>query len=107
MEFKSKIQSKVYLKFDIQDAIGQHVNLNMNTFDVPLSKTISEVHGSIKVPSPKKWDPEHPNLYVLTTSLVADGKILQTNSQKIGFRQIELRGNQFFINNYPVKLRGS
>lgn len=106
VEFRSKEQSKVYLKFDIQDADGKSVNLKMNTVNVPLSKTISDVHGSITVPSPKKWDPEHPNLYVLTTYLVADGKILQINSQKIGFRQIELRGNRFFINNHPVKLRG-
>ena len=106
VEFKSKKQSVVSLKFDIQDADGKSVNLKMNTINVPVSKTISEVQGSLAVPSPKKWDPEHPNLYVLTTSLIADGKILQTNSQKIGFRQIELRGNQFFVNNHPIKLRG-
>jgi beta-galactosidase len=106
VEFRTKKKPKVQLKFDIQDIRGQPINLNMNTFDFPVSRTISEVHGSISVPSPKKWDPEHPNLYVLTYSLVADGKILQTNRQKIGFRQIELRGNRFFVNNQPVKLRG-
>lgn len=106
VDFKSKKKSKTYLKFDIQDASGQPVSLNPNTFSVPVSRTTSEVKGSIIVPSPKKWDPEHPNLYLLTTSLVADGVVLQTNSQKIGFRQIELRGNQFFVNNQPVKLRG-
>ena len=106
VELKVEKKSNIYLKFDIQDANGQSVNLTGNTINVPAGKTISEVNGSFTVNSPKKWDPEHPNLYLLTTSLVADGKILQTNSQKIGFRQIELRGNQLFINNQPVKLRG-
>jgi len=106
VEFKGEKKSNTWLRFDIQDVNGQSVNLTGNKINVPVNRTVSEVNGSFTVTSPKKWDPEHPNLYLLNTSLIADGKILQTNSQKIGFRQIELRGNQLFINNQPVKLRG-
>ncbi len=98
--------SKTSLQFALQDANGKAVNLTRNSFEVPVSTTASEVNSTLIIKNPKKWDPEHPNLYLLTTSLVADGKVLQTNTQKIGFRQIELRGNQFFVNNHPVKLRG-
>ena len=103
---KTGKRSEVNLKFDIQDTNGKAVNLEGNILKVPVSKSISEVSGSIKVTAPEKWDPEHPKLYLLTTSLVVDGKVLQTNSQKIGFRQIEIRGNRLFVNNHPVKLRG-
>ena len=89
---KTGKKSAVNLKFDIQDPNGQAVRMEGNTFKVPVNKSMSEVNGSIKVTAPEKWDPEHPNLYLLTTSLVVDGKVLQTNRQKIGFRQIELRG---------------
>jgi len=92
--------------FSLQDEKGESVKLSKNTYDVPVNKTASDVNYTLKVNSPKKWDPEHPNLYVLTTALVVDGKVLQTNRQKIGFRQIELRSNQFFVNNHPIKLRG-
>lgn len=97
---------KAQLKFSIQDETGELLNLSGNTFDVPSNKTTGEVRSTIKVKSPKKWDPEHPALYLLTTSLIVDGKVLQTNSRKIGFRQIELHGNQFYVNNMPVKLKG-
>jgi hypothetical protein len=103
---KTGKKSAVNLRFDIKDSNGKSLILEGNTFKVPVSKYISEVNGSIKVTAPEKWDPEHPNLYLLTTSLVVDGKVLQANSQKIGFRQIEIRGNRLFVNNQPVKLRG-
>ncbi len=104
--FNGNPRSNVDLQFALQDAKGNHVELSRNTFEVPGNKATSEVNCPLFVKSPEKWDPEHPNLYLLTTSLVSDGKILHSNSQKIGFRQIELRGNQFFVNNCPIKLRG-
>jgi hypothetical protein len=61
---------------------------------------------SIPVANPAKWDNEHPNLYTLTIKLGKGGKVLETITQKVGFRQVEVRGNQMFINNVPVKLRG-
>ena len=103
---KTGKKSAVTLEFDIQDSNGQTLRMEGNTFKVTVSKSTSKVDGSIHVTAPGKWDPEHPILYLLTTSLVVDGKILQTNRQKIGFRQIDIRGNQLFVNNLPVKLRG-
>jgi beta-galactosidase len=97
---------KAKLKYSMQDLKGESVNLDINTFDVVANKSTAEVNSMLQVKSPKQWDPEHPNLYLLTTSLEVDGKVLQVNTQKIGFRQIELRGNQFFVNNHAIKLKG-
>ena len=58
------------------------------------------------VTAPAKWDAEHPNLYRITGRVVAGGKQLETVRRRIGFRQVEVRGNQLFVNNQPVKLRG-
>ena len=63
--------------------------------------------ASIPVPQAVKWDNEHPMLYTLMLKLEADGKPLETISRKIGFRQIEVRGNELFVNGLPVKIRGS
>jgi hypothetical protein len=61
---------------------------------------------SIPVAAPKKWDSEHPNLYLLKTELLAGGKVVEEISQRVGFRQIDVRGNQLFVNGVAVKLRG-
>jgi len=66
----------------------------------------------LPVAKPKKWDPEHPNLYLLRTELLAGeplkpGQPREEISQHVGFRQVEVRGNQLFINGAPVKLRGA
>ena len=62
---------------------------------------------AIPVSNPRKWDPEHPNLYYLECALKdARGRVLETVIRRIGFRQVEVRGNQLFVNNRPVKLKG-
>jgi beta-galactosidase len=60
----------------------------------------------IEVPAPEKWDPEHPNLYVLKMVLREKGKPVETVTRIFGFKQTEVRGNQIFVNNRPIKLRG-
>ncbi len=61
----------------------------------------------IEVDSPDKWDNEHPNLYVLQCKIMKGWKTLGTFERRFGFRQVEVRGNQVFVNNMPVKLRAS
>ncbi|MCK5821018.1 MAG: glycoside hydrolase family 2 [Bacteroidales bacterium] len=52
------------------------------------------------------WDPEHPNLYDVYVILENDGKTIEKVHQKIGFREINVVGNQVFVNGIPIKLRG-
>ena len=78
-----------------------------NGKDVPLvPNRIAPGHVSIPVSNPVKWDNEHPNLYTLTVKLEHVGKVVETVTQRVGFRQVEVRGNQLFVNGMPVKLRG-
>jgi beta-galactosidase len=56
--------------------------------------------------NPLKWDAEHPNLYSLKVSFIGNGKVTWYKYYQIGFREIEIQGNQFLINGKQVKLRG-
>ncbi|MCF7817511.1 MAG: hypothetical protein K9M54_06495 [Kiritimatiellales bacterium] len=79
------------------------------TIAVPAIKPGQTITLELRMPvaSPRKWDSEHPNLYTVTGSLKdAKGTVQETISKRIGFRQVEVRGNQLFVNNAPVKLRG-
>ena len=70
----------------------------------PGGSIVQEV--AIAVPAPRKWDAEHPNLYDLSTALLQDGLVTEVTKERIGFRQVEIRGSQVLINNQPVRYRG-
>lgn len=62
---------------------------------------------SATVPKPKKWTAETPHLYDLVLSLKDEsGRVRDSRSSKIGFREIEIRGGEFLVNGQPVLLYG-
>jgi len=66
--------------------------------------TISFSHHLLK---PRHWTAETPNLYNLLLTLKdSKGRILEIVSHKIGFRNIEIRNQQFLVNGEPVLLKG-
>jgi hypothetical protein len=62
---------------------------------------------SLPVKDPELWDAEHPNLYKVTTTLIQEGEVLLRTSEKIGFREVQVKGNKLMVNGMPVKLRGA
>ena len=87
---------------------GNWVRLEDARVDLPTIKAGDKLEHVIRVPvkSPAKWDPEHPNLYKLYCVLRKGDKQLETVTRRIGFRQVEVRGSQIFVNNKVIKLRG-
>ena len=57
--------------------------------------------------SPRKWSAEDPYLYTLLVALRgADGDIVEVVPQRIGIRQVELKGGNILINGVDVKFKG-
>jgi len=98
----------VLVSFLLTDPSGEPVSMHSDRI------TISSIHGnkalnlstSITVEEPLKWDTEHPNLYRLRTRLLIKDRMIEEVSSVVGFRQVEVRGKQVFVNNIPIKLRG-
>lgn len=59
-----------------------------------------------RVPAPLKWNAEQPNLYRLALELLQDGRVLEQIERNIGFRTIETRNRQLYVNGVRVKLAG-
>ena len=60
-----------------------------------------------QVKEPKKWSAEHPNLYRLALELEDPaGEVIEVVSDRVGFRELEIRGNQAYINGRPLEIRG-
>jgi len=68
---------------------------------IPAGQTVTHVI-EIPVPNAPKWDNEHPRLQTLKVKL-SSGHAVET---KFGYRQVEVRGPQVFVNGQPIKLRG-
>jgi beta-galactosidase/beta-glucuronidase len=59
------------------------------------------------VSAPRQWSAEDPYLYALLVSLFdSDGKLLEVVKVNAGFRQVEIREGQLWVNGRSIKLKG-
>lgn len=74
---------------------------------VPRKSMTSTITSAISGLKPKLWSPEHPNLYVLKTQLISNGKISDEVHTTVGFRTFEVKGKRLYLNGKPYFLRGA
>lgn len=104
---ESKTASNAQINYILTDNDGKVVLKKTIPLDKALAPGESTLsRQSFSVNNSRQWNTEHPYLYDLTTELIVSGNAIQKNTQKIGFRQVEVKGNQLFVNGQPVKLRG-
>ncbi|WP_329168417.1 hypothetical protein OG709_30410 [Streptomyces sp. NBC_01267] len=72
---------------------------------ITLTGADAQQQAVIPVKAPLKWDAEHPHLYTLTATFTAGGAT-QTVTRTVGFREVEVDGNQLVVNGKPVHLLG-
>jgi beta-galactosidase len=66
-----------------------------------------KIHLNTRIPKVKAWSAESPNLYTLHVELIdPDGNIVEVSQQKIGFRSVEVKGQDFLVNGQPVMFYG-
>ncbi len=54
------------------------------------------------------WTAEHPYLYTLYVTLSdKNGQELETLTQRVGFRKVEIRGGQLLVNGQPILIKGA
>jgi len=71
-------------------------------------KAADKVSFSLPVTNPLKWNAETPNLYdAFITLKDASGKTLEVLSQKVGFREVYVKGNNYFVNGKKVLMKGT
>jgi hypothetical protein len=88
------------IQYTLKDPQGKDVDVHTDDEDQPIE------HASFSIQHPQLWDAEHPRLYHLQTIFSRGNTILESISEPVGFRQIEIKGNQLLVNSRPVKLLG-
>jgi hypothetical protein len=101
------VQSEVEAFLRIYNSAGKEIKHSVPRTKLgPIKSGINGVHLQSRVPHPLQWNAEQPNLYRLVVELVKDGKMLERIERNIGFRTIEIKGRQLYVNGVRVKLAG-
>ncbi|MHC4425150.1 MAG: glycoside hydrolase family 2 TIM barrel-domain containing protein, partial [Planctomycetota bacterium] len=59
------------------------------------------------IKNPRKWSAETPYLYTLLVTLKdSAGKVVEIESCRVGFREVEIKEGQLFVNGKSIKLFG-
>lgn len=69
------------------------------------AKTAKGNDIALTVTNPQKWSAESPYLYTLLAT-VKDGNGTEIIPMRVGFRKIEIKGNQVLVNGQPVLFKG-
>jgi len=86
-----------------------------NVFEKLVSQEIEDlkakneiaVEFTHEIQNPKKWSAEQPYLYTLLLKLKdALGNILEVESCKVGFREVEAKDGRILINGVPIYFKG-
>ncbi|OOG18011.1 beta-galactosidase [Sphingobacterium sp. CZ-UAM] len=102
----SNQKQQVSLRYVLKDSNGKIV-VEKSSDQIQLGGgSHKQIESLLTVKKPMHWSAETPYLYVLETALMVDGKTVQINIQKVGFREIEVLKNQLMVNGKPVKLKG-
>ena len=69
-----------------------------------LDPGINNISFEKLIPDVKHWSAETPNLYDLLIEV--KGKEIQATKIRIGFRNLEIKNNQFLVNGIPILMKG-
>ncbi|MHA1435932.1 MAG: glycoside hydrolase family 2 TIM barrel-domain containing protein, partial [Promethearchaeota archaeon] len=116
LNFKAKIQNyydnfiKNYsIELILYDKDANIVGLNplmKKQVDIEAKKEV-EIELQAEVKNPKKWSAEIPNLYNIILVLKnSSGEIIEVEHCKFGFRKVEIKNSQIYINGVPIIFKG-
>lgn len=105
--YKGGISIEGYLLKDGESYLNQTPNLMKQLKVSVAGKKAFDINFETKVEHPKLWSAETPNLYQIILVLKDEaGKILEVISTPFGFRKIEIKNAQLWINGKSVLIKG-
>lgn len=103
-----KANGNLKVLFKLLDSSGQVVDIGKSEYVIEQLTNSSAVDRvfKFKVSKPKHWTSESPYLYTFTCELTDGKRLLHKTLRRVGFRELEVKGNQFLVNGKSIKLRG-
>lgn len=108
---------ETWIRGDVADAVISHavhewpngaepvVRISERAVENDADGGLTKVVDGVAWPGPKLWSPDHPHLYVLRTTIKANG-VSETFETRFGFREFWIEGTNFMLNGQPIRLFG-
>ena len=98
--------TKSRISYELLDKTGETVASGRSRVKVDPGDQ-SQVTFEAEVNNPRKWSAENPNLYqVLLTLEDTDGNTIEVIPAKTGFRSVEIKEGQLYVNGEPIYIKG-
>jgi len=100
------VEKKTNLKFILTDNEGKKMEFKSEAFTLNANsdKTITQ---NIVADNPKLWSISKPNLYALEVQVIANNKIIDRYSEKIGIRKSEIKEDGYYLNDEKLYITGT
>ncbi len=101
------VQRTVVMRSSVLGSDGKVIASTESNLSLSSLKSGQRATQRVAVPQPKLWSAGTPQMYRLRTSLLLDGKTLDTVTTPIGLRRLEFIPNRgMFVNGQETKLKG-
>ena len=107
LENKAEPADKLSLAVELRDPNGKTVRHSNPEMKVDSWTGIKIIDFTTHVSNPLKWSAEKPHLYRLVLELKQGRTVLERVERNIGFRKVEIRDRQMFVNGQRIKLAGA
>ncbi|HEX3624125.1 MAG TPA: glycoside hydrolase family 2 TIM barrel-domain containing protein [Verrucomicrobiae bacterium] len=102
---ESVVQAPLTVSLELFDQDGRRIDHSNPKINLdPLKPGLTTVSLQSQVANPLKWNAEQPNLYKLALTLEQDGRAAERIERNIGFRTVEIKKRQLYVNGARVKL---
>lgn len=101
-----KVQT-ITIQFFLYDPNGLLENTSTKEISIPDVGLLT--NQSMKVDLKNEiqlWNPDNPLLYTLETKVLLDGKEIDSKQTRFGIRDLQIEGDQMYLNGQPIYLRG-
>ncbi|MDD6841730.1 MAG: glycoside hydrolase family 2 TIM barrel-domain containing protein, partial [Spirochaetales bacterium] len=99
--------SSLRVEYDIES--GSEYSIRYSVFDndrVIIEGETKESSLTLSSLSVSPWSPSSPKLYTLLSTLLVKGEVIDENTTEFGFRTVETKGKDLYINGEKVFLKG-
>lgn len=105
-KFKGNSIKEAVLAVELQDQKGNIVYSQKKSIK-EAGDSMQQVSFQGKIPQPKKWSAETPDLYnCIITLALPSGSIIHTTGAKVGFRKVEIKNAQLLVNGKKIMVHG-